>query len=47
MNHTANDEHVIATYGCAWTNRFAAHPVAKFGINDDGPELIQRDGFEF
>ncbi|MDA8746633.1 SOS response-associated peptidase [Litoreibacter sp.] len=47
MTHATNDEHVIANYGCEWTNRFLAHRVAKFGIKDDGPELIEPDGLAF
>ena len=47
MGNIADDEQVIENYGCEWTNRFQTHPVAKFGIKDDGPHLIEQSGFDF
>ena len=47
LTHADYDDRVIADYGRDWTNKFLVRQVAKFGIRDDGPELIEPDGFEF
>ncbi|MDA8584976.1 SOS response-associated peptidase [Rhodobacteraceae bacterium] len=47
LDFADEDEQVIETYGQDWTDKFRTWPVRKFGIKDDGPELIERDGFDF
>lgn len=44
LDHVDSTEHIQASYGTQWV--FNHHRVAKFGTHDDGPELIERDGFD-
>ncbi len=46
MDHADDDGEVIENYGSDWTGKFKARRVAKFGIKDDGPDLIEPDGFD-
>lgn len=32
--------------GLGWSGRFVTRPVRPFGRDDDGPELIEQDGFD-
>lgn len=41
LSCSANDDEVIADFGRSWAERVTTHPVEKFGIKDDGPELIE------
>ncbi|MEM1363484.1 MAG: SOS response-associated peptidase [Pseudomonadota bacterium] len=45
LQRTEDDASVITKYGTGWSGRFRAHPVQRFGIKDDGPELIEPEGF--
>lgn len=40
------DEYVVATLGTGWSGRYLTRRVRPFGIADDGPELIEADGFD-
>ncbi|NDW52883.1 SOS response-associated peptidase [Aliiroseovarius sp. PrR006] len=44
MDHSAPDEEIRAAFGTHWTGRFQTHQVAKFGMKDDGPRLIEPVG---
>lgn len=41
LEKTASDDDVRDTFGTGWQGRFLEDPVAKFGLKDDGPELIE------
>ncbi|WP_424941922.1 SOS response-associated peptidase [Aliiroseovarius crassostreae] len=41
MDSAAPDEEIRSTFGTHWQGRFQVDPVAKFGMKDDGPELIE------
>lgn len=43
----ADDETVIADFGTGWEGRYRTHSVRRFGIEEDGPELAEPDGFGF
>ena len=50
LEKTATDDDVRDTFGTGWQGRFLVDPVAKFGLRDDGPELIEPidgAGFDF
>lgn len=35
---------IIKGFGTHWTGRFQTHPLATFGMKDDGPQLIEPVG---
>lgn len=45
LDHSDPDSKVIASYGTEWEGCMQAHPVARFGRDDDGPELIEAEPF--
>lgn len=50
LDHQTPDEEVRQSFGTNWQGRFKVTPVAKFGMKDDGPELIEPidpPGFDF
>lgn len=42
LTSSVTDDEVIEDYGTGWT--YDTHTVRPFGRDDDGPELIERDG---
>ncbi|KIC48201.1 SOS response-associated peptidase [Tateyamaria sp. ANG-S1] len=47
LEQSDDDAHVLSNYGMSWTNRFSVRDVKPFGRDNDGPELIEQDGFAF
>jgi putative SOS response-associated peptidase YedK len=46
LSHQTGDTETIASLGTGWTGRYRLRRVRPFGIADDGPELIEADGFD-
>ncbi|KAB2882848.1 MAG: SOS response-associated peptidase [Albidovulum sp.] len=46
LEQETGDVETIATLGTGWTGRYAVRRVRPFGIADDGPQLIEPDGFD-
>ncbi|MEJ2035945.1 MAG: SOS response-associated peptidase [Maritimibacter sp.] len=46
MTHDIQNPEAAETLGTGWNDRCCFHPVASFGRDDEGPELIERDGLE-
>lgn len=46
LGHEIGDVETVATLGTGWRGRYAVRRVRPFGIADDGPELIEPDGFD-
>ncbi|MGR3760643.1 SOS response-associated peptidase [Roseobacteraceae bacterium NS-SX3] len=44
LQKTDNDDVIIKNYGSDWEGRIKCHQVRPFGLNDDGPELIEPYG---
>ena len=44
LTAAVSDDEVIEDYGTGWQHQ--THRVRPFGRDDDGPELIERDGFD-
>lgn len=42
LRHGASDAEIRDAFGTGW--KFRAHTVRRFGMKDDGPELIEADG---
>jgi len=40
LDHSADDDEVIETFGTGWGEQLSGYQVAKFGMKDDGPEMI-------
>ena len=46
LGRDMNDNVAVSTLGTRWEGRFRVRRVRPFGIADDGPQLIEADGFE-
>lgn len=46
LGHEGADGETIETLGTGWAGRYAVRRVRPFGIADDGPDLIEADGFD-
>jgi len=46
LKFSDDDQQVIASYGTGWSGKYRTYPVRPFGIKEDGPDLIERDGFD-
>ncbi|MDA5093902.1 SOS response-associated peptidase [Aliiroseovarius sp. KMU-50] len=41
LDHSAPDDEIRDGFGTHWEGRFRVQPVAKFGMKDNGPQLIE------
>lgn len=40
LDKSVQDDEVIESFGTGWDDQLSSHKVAKFGMKDDGPEMI-------
>lgn len=40
LDQSTDDNEVIETFGTGWGEQLSAYQVAKFGMKDDGPEML-------